>query len=125
MTPARAYYKAKSLGKRIPEFEPIILEDAYWSYNYAHHVIKGRWELAEPIISKDVNYSYIYARDVIKGRWEIGEEAISKNSVHSFWYAQDLLKSRLPDFMHNAMIFSKDKVYVKFYVDFIESNQTQ
>jgi len=42
MTPYRAYDKALTLGLRIPELEPVILKDAYWSYRYARYVIKGR-----------------------------------------------------------------------------------
>jgi len=91
--PQEAYYKAISLGLRIPKLEAIISKDAQCSYIYALYVIKGRFILAEPIISKNAFYSYFYARDVIKGR--------------------------LPDFMHNQMILENDK-YTKEYVKFIQ-----
>jgi len=42
MTPKQAYYKAKELGKRIPELEPTISQDAQYSYYYATDIIKGR-----------------------------------------------------------------------------------
>jgi len=93
MTPQKAYKKALSLGKRIPELETVISQDAFYSYWYARDVIKGRFILAEPNISKDVQCGY--------------------------WYAIDVIKGRLPDFMHNQMIFSNDK-YAKEYVEFIQ-----
>jgi len=125
MTPKEAYYKARESVKRIPEFElelelePLISKDAYWSYLYARNIIKGRWELAEPFILKDAYYSYLYALNVIKGRWELGEPTISKDAKYSYWYATDLIKGKLPDFMHNQMIFSNDE-YTKQYVEYIE-----
>jgi len=119
MTPKQAYYKAIQLGLRIPELEPVILKDALYSYLYALLVIEDRWELGEAIISKDTFYSYIYALHVIKGRWELGEAAISKNAHYSCRYARDVIKGRLPDFMHNALLFSNDE-YTKEYVEFIK-----
>jgi len=93
MTPKEAYHKASALGKRIPKLEPVILKDALYSYLYALLVIEGRFILGEPIISKNAQYSYFYAIYVIKGR--------------------------LPDFMHNALLFSNDE-YTKEYVEFIK-----
>jgi len=93
MTPQEAYDKARKLGKRIPKLEPIISKDTHYSYYYALHVIKGKFELGEPAISKDAGYSYYYARYVIKGR--------------------------LPDFMHNALLLSNNE-YPKYYVEFIK-----
>jgi len=95
MTPHQAYYKAKELGLRTPELEPIICKNTHWSYCYALNVIKGRWELAEPTISKDAYYSYCYAKYVIKGK--------------------------LPDFMHNQMILENNE-YTKEYIEFISKN---
>jgi len=91
--PYQAYEKALQLGERIPKLEGIILKDAFSSFYYARHIIKGRWELAEPIISKDAHLSYLYARYAIKGR--------------------------LPDFMHNALLLSNNE-YTKKYVEFIK-----
>jgi len=93
MTPQEAYRKARKLEKRIPELEPVILKDTYYSFIYALYVIGGRWELGEPIISKDAYWSYCYAKYVIKGK--------------------------LPDFMHNQMILEND-IYTKQYLKFIE-----
>jgi len=93
MTPEEAFYKAEELGKRMPELEPLISKDVFYSFYYAFYVIKGRFILAEPAISQDAFYSFHYAIGVIKGR--------------------------LPDFMHNQMIFSNDK-YAKEYVEYIK-----
>jgi len=119
MTPQEAYYKARESDKRIPELEPIISKDAYYSYRYALYVIKGRFILAEPYISKDAYYSYCYAKHVIKGRWELGEAAISKNAEYSYRYARDVIKGRLPDLMHNQMILENNE-YTKNYVKLIQ-----
>ncbi len=117
MTPKQALDKAIKLGKRIPELEPIISKDAYWSYLYAKDVIKGRWKQAEPVISQNAQCSYYYAKDVIEGRWELAEPAISKNAHHSCRYAKFVIKGKLPDFMHNAVLLSNHesaKEYVRF-----------
>jgi len=90
--PQEAYYKAITLGLRIPELEAIISKDAQCSYIYAKYVIKGRFILGEPVISKDAQYSYYYAKNVIKGR--------------------------LPDFMHNEMILNNKSA--KQYIEFIQ-----
>jgi len=120
MTPYQAYYKAtRDLGERTPELETLISQDAKYSFRYAKHVIKGRWELGENSISKDAKCSYWYAIDVIKGRWELGENSISKDAKCSYWYAIDVIKGRLPDFMHNQIILGNNE-YTKEYVEFIQ-----
>jgi len=119
MTPEQVYRKAKELGKRIPELEPVILKDACYSYRYVFDVIKGKWKIAEPAISKDAQYSYFYAKHVIKGRFILGEPTISKNALYSYLYAKNVIKGRLPDFMHNQMILSNDQ-FAKKYVKFIK-----
>jgi len=121
MTPQEAYYKALSLGLRIPELEPLIIQDAHWSHYYALDVIEGRFVLGEPFISQDAYYSYWYAKDIIKGKWELGEAAISKNAFYSFFYAKYVIKGKLPDFMHNQMILEND-IYTKQYIEFISKN---
>jgi len=93
MTPQEAYYKALTLGKRIPKLEPVISKDAFYSYCYAKYVIKGKWELGEPAISQDACCSCLYAKYIIKGR--------------------------LPDFMHNALLLSNDES-AKQYIEYIK-----
>ena len=71
--------KAKEYKTPIPTLIPIptpkeytqeviksISEDAMSSYQYAHSVLKGRFELGEEAISKDAKYSYYYVRDIIQ-----------------------------------------------------------
>ena len=74
----RVFIQAINEGKRLPELEPIIMQDTTWLYHYTIDVIKGRWPEAEPIISQDARYAYLYAREVIKGRWLEAEEIIAK-----------------------------------------------
>jgi len=93
MTPKQAYEKAKKLGKRIPELEPLI--------------------------SKDTEVSCWYALHVIKGRFILGESAISKNAGYSYWYAKYAIKGKLPDFMHNQMIIENNE-YTKQYIEYIK-----
>jgi len=119
MTPQEAYYKAINLGKRIPELEAIISQNAYWSYYYARDIIKGKFILAEPTISKNAEYSYYYAREVIKDRFILAEPVISKDARYSFCYALYVIKGKLPDFMHNRMILSNNK-HTKEYIEYIK-----
>jgi len=119
MTPEEACKKARKLGKRIPELEPVISKNAYFSYWYAMDVIKGRFILGEPAISKNAGSSFYYATDVIKDRFILGEPTISKNAHYSYWYATDIIKGKLPDFMHNQIILDNNE-YTKEYVKFIQ-----
>jgi len=49
------------------------------------------------------------------------EPIISKDIYSSYWYAIEVIKGRLPDFMHNQMIFNNNK-YTKHYIKFISKN---
>jgi len=97
MTPYQAYEKAIKSGERIPELEPFISKNAFYSYLYAIYVIKGRFILAEPVISN------------------------SNDSYLSFYYAICVMKGKLPDFMHNALLLSNNE-FTKQYVEFISKN---
>jgi len=119
MTPKEAYDTAYNLGNRIPELEPVISQNAFYSYYYAKDVIKGRWELGELAISKDAGYSYWYAINVIKVRFILAEPAISKDACYSYLYAREVIKGKLPDFMHNQMILENNE-YTKRYIEYIE-----
>ena len=65
MTPHEAYLKALAAGKRLPELEPIVLQDVRYACFYAEDIIKGRWEKAEAIIATDDNCAYYYARYIL------------------------------------------------------------
>jgi hypothetical protein len=90
-----AYEMCEKLNKRIiPELEPAIAKDAYYSYLYANYIIKGRFELGEPAIAMNPEHSCYYAINVLHGRFLLGEKAISQNSIHSYDYAKDIIKGR-------------------------------
>ena len=78
MTPEKIYRKAARAGKRLPELEHIILNNAWHSYQYAFNIIKGRWIEAEDIIMN--------------------------NSYAAYHYALHIMKGKLPEKMHNMMI---------------------
>ena len=122
---ARALEYAKKHGKLDAHGENLISQNAYYSYDYAKNVIKGRFELGEKAISQDAEFSYLYARDVIKGRFELGEKAISQNSCYSYDYAKDVIKGKLPEDWHNKMIMwaMEDDEYAKKYLEFINTNK--
>jgi hypothetical protein len=101
MTPHDAYHKALNQNRfsqipvRLPELEPIILQDAYYAVLYADVVIQGRWEEAEINILKDSYYSCLYTLKVIKGRWKEAETAIlQKDAGDAYYYALDVVKER-------------------------------
>jgi len=52
------------------------------AYDYALHIIKGRWPEAEPCIMENAWAAYYYARYVIKGRWSEAEPYIMKDPFY-------------------------------------------
>lgn len=87
------------LRGRVPEehkldLEKIVATDVVSSYEYAHEVLNGRFELGEQIIATDAEYSYRYAHYVVKGGFELGEQAISTSAYDSYKYAYIVLKGR-------------------------------
>jgi len=104
MTPLEAYRKAVESDNRSSLFEDIILGNAgcppnsFFAYLYSKNVIKDRWIEAEDIIMKDLDSSYRYAKYVIKGK--------------------------LPNKMHNTMLFcameDPSNDYLKRYFEFIQ-----
>ena len=102
MTPSEAYYEAKKVyketGKRSPELEDIIKNDAECAHHYALNVIQDRWVEAEDVIVTDVMFTFCYAFAIIKGK--------------------------LPDRMHEMMISKKIKYgedwhWVSSYFEFL------
>ena len=82
LTPQEAYTWLTQItpGCRNPDLEKVIATDAYWAYEYAYCVLKGRFELGEPIIAKDPELAFNYAVDKIKYRWKIAEPIILKSN---------------------------------------------
>jgi len=66
MSPKEAYKKCFIEKRRIKELEGIISINPYYSFLYACHIIKGRFEGGEKSIATDVEYSYNYARYIIE-----------------------------------------------------------
>ena len=116
-----AYHFAKENGKLDAQGENVISQDAYYSYNYAFDVIKGRWIEAEEIIKTRPNFAYHYALNVIKGRWELGENTISQSAKFSYYYAH-IIKNKLPESWHNKMIMlaMNNDYWAKKYLEFIK-----
>ena len=112
MTPQDIYKKAYAAQKRLPELEPMIVCDIYWSYLYARDVIKGRWSEAEPNIMQDSCYAYCYAKNVVGGRWLEAETFIMQDAVWSYCYAKDVIKGR---WLEAESIIIQDELYAYFY----------
>ena len=97
MTPQEVYEKARA-GKRLPELEHIILNNAW--------------------------HSYLYALNVVKGRWIEAEDFIMNNSYAAYHYALHIMKGKLPEKMHNMMILhaieDSDTWYIKAYFKYIK-----
>jgi hypothetical protein len=55
MTPKQAVLKALDANRRLPELEPIILQNAVAACFYAKNLVKGRWEAAESVMAGKVH----------------------------------------------------------------------
>jgi len=86
---------ARRNSRRIPEFEPLIMQHPSSASMYACNCIHGPWPEAEDCIATDAGAALAYAKTVIKGRWEKGEAAIASDANASCSYARDI-KSVFP-----------------------------
>lgn len=59
MTPKKAAIQAREEKRRIPELEPVILQNAIASCFYANEVVKGRWQEAEAVIAPHLSSRYV------------------------------------------------------------------
>jgi hypothetical protein len=144
MTPKIAFFISSYENKRSPKLENIISTDANYSYQYALHVVKGKWRKGENIIITSPYYSYLYALHIVKGKWIKGEEVISndsecsyhyakdikigrfkkgeksiiKNPKYSYWYIKYVVKKPLPQF--NKIIFNSK--FLQDYIQFLQNN---
>ena len=66
MTSQEAYYKCQKKKDRILELEEIISSDPQYSFLYANHIVKNKWELGEKAISTHSYFSYRYARFILR-----------------------------------------------------------
>jgi hypothetical protein len=128
-----AYFRQK----RFALGEPVIAQDALYSYLYANRVINSRFELGEETISKDEKIFIAYVKDVlgsrfnmaeplisknprysaeyaaaIKGRFELGEPAIASDPSLSYWYAEQILKGRFE--MGETAISTDENLMLKY-----------
>jgi hypothetical protein len=87
--PHDAYFYAEEKLRmgRFPEGEAAIAKDPYWAYQYARHIIKGRWPESEATIATST-WAFPYAWHVIGGRWPEGEAAIAKDPIWAEKYLE-------------------------------------
>src|ERR1035437_104156 len=93
-TPEKALEFALQSDQRVPELEPLILQDAWCAYKYTVTCIGKRWSIAEPIIASNGMTAYHYATRLFNGPWVEGEEAIKKVPRWSVLYVKELLHMR-------------------------------
>jgi hypothetical protein len=72
------YWYASNIvnGKIKDEWEEIIAQDLYASFNYALDVLHAPFPKGEDAISKNAYFSYRYAKEVLKDRFEKSEKTI-------------------------------------------------
>ena len=77
----------------------------------------------ENIIVASPDCAYFYAKNVVKGRWIEAEDAIINVAQLACYYAKFVLKDKLPEKMHNRMLFyameNPNNEYVKEYFEFL------
>ena len=94
---AACQYATEVIGGRWPEVEPAIAQLPMFAKEYAKWAIRGRWPKAEPAILQNPRAAYLYARDVIGGRWPEAEPAIARDPKAAEWYAQEVIKGPWPE----------------------------
>jgi hypothetical protein len=60
-------------------------------YQFALHIIKGRWPEAEQYIMTDTYRAVQYAKEILKDRWIEAEQYIMKDPSDAFGYVRDIL----------------------------------
>lgn len=66
-------------GRRIPDFEDVVMKDPKVAVLYAFNVLRSQWPEAEAYIKQDAEASFMYAKYIKGGRWEEGESAIKRD----------------------------------------------
>lgn len=97
--------------------EKVLAKDPWISFEYAHCILHGPFELGEPAIAKSGTYSAQYALHVLKDKFPKGEEAISKDAFWSETYAMYVLKRR---FKMGEPAIASDRRIAKRYNSFFE-----
>jgi lambda repressor-like predicted transcriptional regulator len=112
------YAKEIARGKVKDEWEEIIIQDPYASFDYAYNVLKGPFPKGEEVIAQNPHSALNYSLYVLKGPFPKGENAIAKEVLQALSYAREILKDR---FKKGEETIIKDKYYLNEYVKFLES----
>lgn len=104
-TPERAIEYAKQVGQRVPELEPLILQDKDITARYLLSGLPGRWKPGEEAIKDDPWWVLKYARDVIGGRWPEGEAVFKGAPIPAYKYAVNVAMERVPELEPTIALF--------------------
>jgi lambda repressor-like predicted transcriptional regulator len=99
-------------GKIKDEWEDIIAQSSYASYQYAKKVLKGPFRKGEKAIAESPDYSYWYASDILQGLFPKGEDAIAESPKYAYLYAKNIIKGRWPK---GEKAIAKDPEYAYRY----------
>jgi lambda repressor-like predicted transcriptional regulator len=117
--PYLIYRYADRIAKRKikDEWEDIIAQDSYASYDYANYILKGPFPKGEDAIAQKPFTSYHYVKNVLHGPFPKGEDAIAKDLWYSYFYAQNFLKDR---FKKGEKVIIGNRDWLNKYIDFLK-----
>jgi lambda repressor-like predicted transcriptional regulator len=122
------YAKKIARSKIKDEWEDIIMQNPYNTFEYARTVLKKPFPRGEDVIANDPLVSFYYAKEVLKGPFLKGEDAIAKFPSLSLYYAKDVLHDRFPkgekaiiEDAINRDQSEEKKSYFGSYVKFLKS----
>lgn len=96
-TPERALVYARSVGERVPELEPLILEDPWVAFEYAQYVVGERWLEAEMVIRGDPIIAYQYVTRVARERVPSLEPTLAAAPSWALRYTERILRPWLEE----------------------------
>jgi hypothetical protein len=103
-------------NKKLADLLVPYIKDPYLIFRYAQLVEDKVSSELEDIIAQDHFYSYLYAHNVLKGPFVKGEDTIATNGYSSYHYAKFALKNR---FKKGEPTIIKEKNWLKSYMDFL------
>jgi hypothetical protein len=95
MTPQHAFEIARKQAQRDPELERVIGSCPEYAYQYARHVLNGRWPEAEDVIASNSVTAYKYGRHVLRGNWS--SDVLHLCPEWLYEYVQDVCGGKIPD----------------------------
>ena len=95
--------------------ETAISKNIWYSYWYAHNILKGPFPKGENVIAKSNAFAFDYASKVLKGPFPKGEDVIATDAFKSFSYACNVLKGPFP----KGEKIMKDSKYWSLYQEFL------